>query len=406
MADDAFSVYLKSKSLTLEQVFSAAVTHNLPVAIWRLPETNSVQACVSFRPAIPVEQPSLEQSPFGFLFCPFTVSPEQPNLFIKADVVFDATTGELQPAGDISKDEFKSFIESLDKADPTLPAKWHLPALSSTLEIKSETGFIKVVEAGIKAIRQEKMEKVVLSRSKTEALPPDFDPLAVFKKMLKPYPKGFVSLVSIPDTGTWLGASPEILVSIDQHQVFRTVALAGTQPADSETSLANAIWRQKEIEEQGMVERYILSCFKKLRLREYTEVGPRTIVAGNLMHLRTDFKVDLQEVDFPTLGTDMLHLLHPTSAICGLPKEPALEFINANEGYDRSYYSGYLGPVNSNTGTHLFVNLRCMQLLAGKAILYAGAGITAESSPEKEYQETLFKMQTMRKVLGVEEFGS
>jgi isochorismate synthase len=123
------------------------------------------------------------------------------------------------------------------------------------------------------------------------------------------------------------------------------------------------------------------------------------VVAGNLMHLRTDFKVDLKEVDFPTLGSEMLHLLHPTSAICGLPKEPAAAFIKENEGYNRSYYSGYLGPVNSPVGTHLFVNLRCMQLLENQAILYAGAGITGESSPEKEYQETQHKMQTMRSIL-------
>ena len=117
------------------------------------------------------------------------------------------------------------------------------------------------------------------------------------------------------------------------------------------------------------------------------------------MHLRTDFKVDLKEVDFPTLGTDMLQLLHPTSAVCGLPKEPALRFIIANEGYKRSYYSGFLGPVNSEVGTHLFVNLRCMQLLKTEAVLYAGAGITCESSPEKEWQETQHKMQTMGKIL-------
>jgi isochorismate synthase len=231
------------------------------------------------------------------------------------------------------------------------------------------------------------------------ALPETFTVVKAYEKMLVSYPNAFVSLVSLPQTGTWMGASPEILVSVDQQQVFKTVALAGTQPLCEDGSTANAIWRQKEIEEQGMVERYILSCFKKLRLREYTEVGPRTVIAGNLMHLRTDFKVDLKEVDFPTLGSDMLQLLHPTSAVCGLPKEPALAFIQANEGYDRSYFSGFLGPVNSPAGTHLFVNLRCMQLLPDEAVLYAGAGITGDSSPEKEWLETGHKMQTMFNIL-------
>lgn len=399
MADDASSQYINSKGLTLKKVFQAAVAQNLPVAIWCLPESDTVQVCISVEQAVQVEEPALEHSPFGFLFCPFTASIAHPNLFIKAAILYDVTTGELKPVNDLSEAAFNSFVKTVYQAETSATPDYHLPFPHETGENLTETAYIRTVEAGIAAIRQEQMEKVVLSRSKTEELPENFDLLEAFNSMLHAYPRAFVSLVSNPGTGTWLGASPEILVSIDQEQVFRTVALAGTQPADNETSLANAIWRQKEIEEQGMVERYILGCFKKLRLRDYTEVGPRTIVAGNLMHLRTDFKVDLQEVDFPTLGTDMLHLLHPTSAICGLPKEPALEFIKANEGYDRSYYSGYLGPVNCNTGTHLYVNLRCMQLLANKTVLYAGAGITAESSPEKEYQETQHKMQTMRRVL-------
>jgi isochorismate synthase len=106
-----------------------------------------------------------------------------------------------------------------------------------------------------------------------------------------------------------------------------------------------------------------------------------------------------KDVYDPSLRSDMLHLLHPTSQISFLPKEPALHFILTHEGYDRSYYSGYLGPVNSDAGTHLYVNLRCTQLLSHEAILYAGAGITAESDPDKEWQETQHKMQTIGNVL-------
>jgi isochorismate synthase len=148
-----------------------------------------------------------------------------------------------------------------------------------------------------------------------------------------------------------------------------------------------------------MVERYILNCFKKIRLREYTEAGPRTVVAGKLMHLRTDFSVNMQEVPYPHLGTDMLTLLHPTSAVCGMPKEPAKAFILANEGYDRAFYSGFLGPVQVDGESHIFVNLRCLQLFEDTALLYAGAGITAESEPEKEWLETKMKMDTMRGII-------
>nr|WP_304608479.1 isochorismate synthase [Pontibacter anaerobius] len=380
---------------TLEQMFRAAIAGQKAVAVWRLPLSDKVQACVQLGQQYTTGQPQLETSPFGFFFCPFQVSNQEQNIFIKGDIYLDGDT--LAPAADAPQQQLQEFYTSLQ--EPPGINGWHTSTKPEDYTYQTEQGFITAVEKAVEAIQAEQMEKVVLSRNSLESLPEGFSPVAAFEDMAAAYPRAFVSLVSVPGVGTWMGASPEILVSINEQQVFHTMALAGTQTAVE--NVADAIWRQKEIEEQAMVERYILSCFKKLRLREYTEVGPKTIVAGNLMHLRTDFKVNLKDVHFPTLGTDMLELLHPTSAVCGLPKEPALAFILAHEGYNRSYYSGYLGPVNSTTGSHLYVNLRCMQLQQQQAILYAGAGITEASDPQKEWQETQHKMQTMGKVLDV-----
>ncbi|WP_242918559.1 chorismate-binding protein [Pontibacter liquoris] len=391
----------ETRIYTLDDIFSAAVAAERAVAIWRLPEAAEVQLCLSLQAQLQTGQPILENSPPGFLFCPFQTTLHQ-NIFIKADVTFDAISGQLTPAPDVPVEPLKQFYELL--AQP-VTASWHAPAVNLQALQQTDASYTQAVTDAVTALQAGEMEKVVLSRNKVVPLPGNFSAVAAFEELRAAYPRAFVSLVSIPHVGTWLGTSPEILVSIDEQNIFRTVALAGTQPAGLDNA-ANAIWRQKEIEEQAMVERYILSCFKRLRLRDYNEVGPRTVTAGNLMHLRTDFTVDLKkEVGFPKLGTDMLELLHPTSAVCGLPKAPALQFILQHEGYDRSYYSGYLGPVNSAAGTHLYVNLRCMQLVAQEAILYAGAGITADSSPEKEWQETQHKMQTIGWVLETENDG-
>ncbi|TPE46448.1 isochorismate synthase [Pontibacter mangrovi] len=378
---------------TLEQIFGAAIAGQKAVAVWRLPLSQKVQACMQLGQQYTTGQPQLEASPFGFFFCPFQVSAQEQNIFIKGDLYFDGE--KLAPAADAPEKQLQEFYTLL-QAPPSING-WHTSANLENHTFQTEQGFMRAVEKAVEAIQAEQMEKVVLSRNSLQALPENFSPVAAFQAMADAYPRAFVSLVSVPGVGTWMGASPEILVSINEQQEFHTVALAGTQTAVE--NVADAIWRQKEIEEQAMVERYILSCFKKLRLREYTEVGPKTIKAGNLMHLRTDFKVNLKVVHFPTLGTDMLELLHPTSAVCGLPKEPALQFILAHEGYNRSYYSGYLGPVNSTSGSHLYVNLRCMQLQQHEANLYAGAGITEGSNPQREWQETQHKMQTMGKIL-------
>ena len=202
----------------------------------------------------------------------------------------------------------------------------------------------------------------------------------------------------------WLGASPEALIQQTSEGIFKTMSLAGTQtaihPDDSPIPRVDIRWGQKEIEEQALVSRYIVECFKKIRLREYQETGPKTVQAGNLFHLRTDFEVNTCTLKFPELATVMLELLHPTSAICGVPKEPSRQFILDHEGYDRSLYSGFLGPVNIQENTSLFVNLRTVRLKNGIATFYAGGGITADSDPESEWHETEIKCDTLLNVIG------
>jgi isochorismate synthase len=196
-----------------------------------------------------------------------------------------------------------------------------------------------------------------------------------------------------------MGASPETIIEVEGSKKFSTVAVAGTQAYQSGISLQDVAWRQKEIEEQALVSRYIINCFKKIRLREFEEIGPKTVVAGNLLHLKTTYTVDMEDTKFPLLGSVMLDLLHPTSAVCGMPKAPATTFLKKYEHFNRALFSGYLGPVNINQGTNLYVNLRCMQIQQSTALLYAGAGVTEDSIPEKEWMETQLKCDTLLEVI-------
>jgi isochorismate synthase len=97
--------------------------------------------------------------------------------------------------------------------------------------------------------------------------------------------------------------------------------------------------------------------------------------------------------------------LHPTPAVCGFPKLDAQKFIIENEGYDRTFYAGFLGEWNKDFVSYkencsdLYVNLRCMKIEDQKAKLYVGGGINKGSNPEKEYIETVNKSLTMKKVL-------
>jgi len=278
------------------------------------------------------------------------------------------------------------------------------PLVHRTHSDVASSSYIQSVQEAVAAIEAGSLKKVVLSRTKEIELPTGLSYVQLFERLNQKYPNAFVSLVYLPHLDqVWLGATPETLVSVDKEGIFRTVALAGTQSAfDGNGQLMSpkkAPWTQKEIEEQALVSRYIISCFKKIRVREYVEEGPKTIIAGNLMHLCSEYAVDTKEINFPEIGTVMLELLHPTSAVCGMPKQAALDFIQKHENYDRAFYSGFLGPVNVEKETNLFVNLRCMKIQQGIATLYAGGGITEDSDPQKEWQETELKCHTMLSVL-------
>ena len=126
------------------------------------------------------------------------------------------------------------------------------------------------------------------------------------------------------------------------------------------------------------------------------EEGPFTVQAGEMAHLKSLFSFALDRTDL--LG-DLLERLHPTPAVCGLPKEEAYRFILREEGYDRSYYSGFVGWLDPAGKTDLYVNLRCMNIQSHALTLFAGGGILPDSVPEEEWQETKDKMETMRRLL-------
>lgn len=363
----------------------------LPMALWRLPKQSQKQLIVGFEGDIPTKKVNFEELPTGFAISPFLNPDGEQTLFIEADLYarFDAFNTLI---------EEKSIVQRSQQ--PIVHCK-----LPTTDQRPSTVGsFQTIVAEAVSAIEAGQMHKVVLSRQKQITLSDNFQPLNLFDKLCEAYPSAFVSLVYLPHLNQlWLGASPETLVGIDQNNIFRTMSLAGTQSAFDENgeskSVKYATWTQKEIEEQAYVSRYIIECLKKIRVREFDEEGPKTVIAGNLMHLRTDFKIDMEAINFPQLGSVMLELLHPTSAVCGMPKAPAMSFILEKEGYDRSFYAGFLGPVNIENQSALFVNLRCMKIENQSATLFAGAGITEDSIPEKEWIETELKFQTLSKFL-------
>ena len=387
----------------LPRVLSAGLTAatrlNLPVAIWRLPNESTTHLLISLHPARKYERIPLDEVAKGFVFAPFDLGNKR-GIYLPADILlsFKAKKWEVNIANKVPPQLRKQWEEQFQQQlENKEIANYH----SIDQLQPAEPDYRGFIAQCIEAIRLKNFEKIVPAREVAYPLPQGFDSITTFLKLSQAYPAAFASMVSTPDTGTWMGASPEILIA-QENNTFSTTALAATQPYVEGKELKDTAWTQKEIEEQAMVSRYIINCFKKIRLRDFTEKGPRTVKAGSLLHLKTTFEVDIEQTNFRELAAVMLDLLHPTSAVAGMPKHSAKAFLETHEQLDRQFYSGFLGPVQMEGDSHLYVNLRCMQIDKASAHLYAGAGVTADSIPEQEFLETEMKFQTMLNILNLD----
>ena len=160
------------------------------------------------------------------------------------------------------------------------------------------------------------------------------------------------------------------------------------------TSADDIVWSEKNRFEQRYVADYIAESVGRLSA-DVASSAPYTARAGDLVHLRTDFRFTL--ADGRVIGR-VIDALHPTPAVCGMPKQQTFDFIMDNEQMPRDYYSGFAGPMGIDGQTSLFVALRCMRIAGRSLSLYAGGGLLADSREEDEWNETEAKMETMKKL--------
>lgn len=385
----------------LANLFAELILDGYQFAVWRKPNSQFLQILIDKSGKVKRVSPQVEELTPGFIIHPFVDQEDRKAYFLEANEYFKI---DLLASKKLPIPESKRKFKSVEVAKEVIQAHFikHTEArLNSRKDFEcSKDEFIHLVEKGIKAIQEGQLNKIVPAKLKKVSLNENFDLIKSIKSLLDAYPNAFINFFHLPEVGTWIGASPEVLIQTKGEQ-FYTMSLAGTQKAQGDNPLKNAAWTQKEIEEQALVSRYIVDCFKKIRLREYEEIGPKTVVAGNLLHLRSDFRVDMKATNFLQLGSVMLELLHPTSAVCGMPRQVAFDFLNENEKFDRSLFAGFIGPVNIEGETSIYVNLRTAQITEGAALLYAGAGVTSDSDPEKEWEETEMKCEIIGRHLNL-----
>ena len=348
---------------------------NIPFALFRAPGQR-VRLVAQSSPF----SPNNNFTGSGFHFAPFSKREKVPHVVIKNEV-----------------DEFLD----LNKIKEIVLGNNISESQIDDSNIATASTYAKDLQTYFSFFEKNNIRKAIYSRIKKTELPKDFDLISFFRKIENAYPKAFVYIVHLPNIGLWAGASPERLLeynksaSQNNNGVAKTVALAGTQKMQEGIPAENLDWGQKEIEEHQMVAEYISNQIEKNDLTLTHKSEPYTSAAGRMAHLKQNFEFQIKRNQL----TNFLNDLHPTPAVCGLPKKKALDLIYDTEPYDREYYAGYLGMVEKNSTVNFYVNLRCMKIYNNTASLFVGGGITASSIPEKEWEETELKAKTLLNIL-------
>lgn len=231
-------------------------------------------------------------------------------------------------------------------------------------------------------------EKVVFSRTITGIgkveIPESLSALS------NEFPNAFVFCFFSPYTGLWIGATPEKLLQ-SENGFLTTVALAGTrlnEKVDNE-------WDDKNIEEQRMVVDYIAEVFNCFNLDFSYSSHPHTKKVGPIEHLETEFSSSVPVSMDESALKKLLYTLSPTPALCGEPKEKARKTISELEEFSRGFYGGFVGPYNGIGDFKFFVLLRSVQFSENRWSMHVGSGITKDSDPQVEWEETKRKGESI-----------
>ena len=361
-----------------KKLLDQLLAKNYPFAIWTMPGKKLPVVLIGDKNDVLYFQDVTQiNDKEGFIFAPFRIQENSPIIMIKPGVLLQ------------KEEDFSSFsVESLSQ----LPKE---NILQKEQYFISKKEYIKDIKKTVDFLSMSSLSKVIISRliSKNRGKESIGN---IYWDLKEKSPKAFVYLVNLPKEGTWMGATPEILFNTD-GKIVETVSLAGTQSFRKDGDYS---WRTKEIEEQAFVSRYMLDVFYHFNIYPYTTRGPETLESGNVAHLKTNFYFTSDKIK--GIWGNFVKQLHPTPAVCGLPKEDADKYITTIEKHDRRYYSGYAGFWQPGKSVKLFVNLRCMEITPEKYIIYSGGGITEKSIPEDEWDETTEKAQPLLSVIDEE----
>lgn len=276
--------------------------------------------------------------------------------------------------------------------------------IASRRAIPEQEQFMAMVAHAAIATAQPDIDKVVLSRLidiETDT-PVDLDTL--LNRLISQNPTSYNFHVPLPDGGSLVGASPELLLRKSGNN-FSSLPLAGSArrnrenlQCDSEIG-ARLLRSSKDRHEHGLVTQAMRDVLQP-RSRSLTlSDTPELITTPTLWHLATPIYGQIK--DRLDNALSLACLLHPTPALSGFPHDVAQKLIAELEPFDRELFGGIVGWCDAEGNGEWVVTIRCARVCGNQVRLFAGAGIVPASSPESEWRETGVKLSTMLNVFGI-----
>lgn len=251
------------------------------------------------------------------------------------------------------------------------------------------------------------LTKVVLSRSLRIDNAERYDLAAILAKLAgDPAVTAFATPLASATGPRWLiGATPELLVS-RKGRTVTSHPLAGSARRHRDAGLDRQSREQlygssKDRREHMIVVEAIMDTLTPFCDGLATPEGTTVAATASMWHLGTRITGTLKDADMPVAA--LLAELHPTPAVCGLPRRKAAEAIAALEGYQRGFYAGAVGWMDKTGDGEWYVSLRCAEMSPESIRLFAGAGVIIGSDPQAETDETSAKFQAMLVALGINE---
>jgi menaquinone-specific isochorismate synthase len=281
------------------------------------------------------------------------------------------------------------------KADELRQATGAVPRSVTRTELAPGV-YAAAVKQALEEIAAGAYEKIVLARGvKLEADEP-WEPLDALNRLRERFGGCFTFSFGGGEARSFIGATPERLLRIRNGRLL-TEAIAGSAPrgatAGEDAKYARDLLESaKDLHEHACVRDSILRRLGKIGIEGRAESAPRLLLLANVQHLRTAIEAEVgDEVHL----LEILQEMHPTPAVGGTPREVAVARIAALEQIDRGLYSGVVGWFNHLNEGEMVVGIRSALIKGTEARLYAGAGIVAGSTPEREVRETELKLRAL-----------